>query len=93
MNGIQIDHISDTETDLNNFLGDCTPTQIKVLCFNWYANSLTGILGKFYVNSLSKVVAAATKEVYFRCIDFSAEDLQTIVKAACNTERLIFRFC
>ena len=35
----------------------------------------------------------STKEVYFNCIDFSAQDLQTVVKAARNAERIVFDFC
>ena len=91
--GIRIEHISDADTDLSSFLCDCTPTRLNLLAVNYWAISYTGIKSKFYVDSFSRAAASTTKEVYFQCIDFSAEDLQTIVRAARNAERIVFRFC
>ena len=93
LNGIRIDNISDADADLASFLSDCTPARLKLLVVNYPANNGTGIKSKFYVNAFSKAAARMTKEVYFQCIDFSAEDLQTIVRAARNAERIVFHFC
>ena len=38
-------------------------------------------------------MASATKEIYFHWIDFRMEDLQSIIKAACKTERIVFNWC
>ena len=93
LKGIRIDKISDTDADLASFLSDCTPTSLKLLAVNCSINSYTGIKSKFYVDLFSQAAARTTKEVYFNCIDFSAEDLQTVVRAAHNAERIVLSFC
>ena len=95
LNGIWVDEISDVDADadLASFLCDCTPTRLNLLVVNFYINSFTWIKSKFYVDALSRAAARTTKEVYFVYIDFSAEDLQTVVRAAHNTERIMFCSC
>ena len=93
LNGIQINRISDADADLASFLSNCTPSQLKLLWVNWPLKSTTGIKSKFYIDAFSRAAARTTKEVYFQCIDFSAEDLQTVVRAARNAERIVFDFC
>ena len=48
---------------------------------------------KFYMRSLPKLVSATTEEVYLRCLEFSEAELEQIVRASCNAERLIFQSC
>ena len=93
LNGIRIDKISDSDADLASFLIDCTPSRLQLLAVNYSQISNTGIKSKFYVDAFSEAVRRTTKEVYFNCIDFSAEDLQTVVRAARNAERIVFNFC
>ena len=45
------------------------------------------------MRSLPKFVNATTKEVYLRCLEFSEAELEQIVRASCNAERLIFEGC
>ena len=92
LNGIRVENISDEDADLASFLSDCTPAKLKLLAVNWYSNSFIGIKSKFYVDAFSGAAARTAKEVYFFCIDFSAEDLQTVVRAAHNAERIVFHF-
>ena len=91
--GIRIDHISDADADLASFLSKCTPARLELLAVNYYVNSPTGIKSKFYVDAFSEAAARTTKEVFFNCIDFSAEDLQNVVRAARNAERIMFNNC
>ena len=93
LNGIRVDYISDTDAYLANFFSKCTPARLKLLWVNYFANRTTGIKSKFYIDAFSRVARRATKEVYYNCIDFSAKDLQTVVRAACNAERIVFHFC
>ena len=90
---IQISCISDADADLASFLSDCTPVRLKMLWVNYWANNITAIKSKFYVNAFLGAATRTTKEVYFGCIDFSAEVLQTVVRAARNAERIVFCFC
>ena len=91
--GIQISCISDADADLASFLSDCTPVRLNMLWVNYWANNLTAIRSKFYVDAFSGAAARTTKEIYFGCIDFSAKDLQTFVRASRNAERIVFYFC
>ena len=93
LKGIMVDKISDADADLASFFNVCTPARLKLLWVNYFVNSYTGIKSKFYVDALSGTAARTTKEVYFKCIDFSAEDLQTVVRAAHNAERIVLDFC
>ena len=93
LSGIRIDYISDEDIHFANFLSKCTPEHLKLLAVNYCTKSKTGIKSKFYVDEFSKAAARTAKEVYFSCIDFSAEDLETVVKAAHNAERIVFHFC
>ena len=93
LNKIQINYISDADANIASFLNDCTPAHLRLLAVNWYSNNNTGIKSEFYINSLLKAVSKVTKEVYFWCFDFSTINLEQIIKAAHNSERLVFRFC
>ena len=93
LNGIQINYISDADADLVSFLSDSTPARLKLLAVNWDRISITGIKSKFYVDAFSEAAARTTKEVFFTFIDFTAEDLQTVVRAARNVERIVFWLC
>ena len=90
---VQIGSISDSNTDVNNFLNDWVPTQLKLFRFNWTSVSDARVKAKFYMESLSKIVSVTTKEVYLKCLEFNDAELEKIVKASCNTKRLIFEEC
>ena len=90
---ILINNISDEDAELSSFLSYCIPTQLELLNVNCLTNSKAWIKSEFYVDAFSGAAARTTKEVYFTFINFSAEDLQTIVRAAHKTERIIFNSC
>ena len=90
---IQICNISDSDSDLVNSFLNWTPSHLKILYIYHYAPSGTPIKYKLDINSLSKAVAAVTKEVYISCFEFSAADLQQLIRAACNAERIVFYLC
>ena len=90
---IKIDNVSDSDADLSCFLSNCTPNQFKYLCINYSTTAGTLIKSKIDINSLSKTVAAVTKEIHIRLYEFSAADLQQFIRAACNTERIIIQRC
>ena len=93
LKGIGVDYISNADADLASFFSNCTPARLKLLNVNWLTKSATEIKSKSYVDAFSGAAARTTREVYFTCIAFSAEDLQTVVRAACNTERIVFNYC
>ena len=90
---IEIDDMLDADADLASFLSECTPARIENLTVNNYSKIFTGIKSNFYINAFSETTARAVKIIFFRYIDFSAEDLQTIVRAAHNAEEIKFNCC
>ena len=90
---IRIDYVSDSDTYLSDFFENCTPNQFKFLCINYYSVAETSVKSKIDIKSLSKAVAAVSKEVFIRMYEFSAADLQQFVRAACKAERIIIHRC
>ena len=93
INEIQISHLRDGNVKLNKFLRNCAPSTLDMLAINNYSTVEIGIKSKFYIRSLSKVATIPTKIIYFNCIDFREKDLQLIIRAAHNTERIMFNYC
>ena len=87
---IEVNNISDSDTDLVNSFLNSTPDRLKILCIDHDSPGGTPVKYKLDINSLSKAVAAVTKEVYISCFEFSAADLQQLIRAACNAERIVF---
>ena len=90
---IEIDDMLDADADLAIFLNECTPARIDDFFVNNYSKIFTGIKSKFYINAFSETAVRTVKTIFFRYIDFSAEDLQTIVRAAHNAEEIKFNCC
>ena len=93
LNSIEINDMLDADADLASFLSECTPAWIENFAVNNYSKIFTGIKSNFYINAFSEIAARAVKIIFFRYIDFSAEDLQTIVRAAHNAEEITFSYC
>ena len=90
---IQIFCYSDSERDLVNSFLNWTPNHLKILYIQNYALNGIPIKYKLNINSLSKAVAAVTREVFISFFGFSAADLQQLIRAAWNAERIVFDFC
>ena len=93
LNGLNIEYNSNVDADLISFLRDCTPAHLRLFVIKCWRFHPEEINSKFFTESFSKIAARISKEVFFFSILFNAKDFQTIVKAACNTERIMFRYC
>ena len=90
---IQIINISDLDTDLVDSFLKWIPDRLKILYIGHNAPEGTPVNYKLDINSLSKAVVAVTREVYISCFEFSAADLQQLIRAACNAERIVLYLC
>ena len=92
LKGIQINYILDANADFEiaRFIRDYISNHLSLLAINWDRNYYCGINSKLYINAFSKAVSKISKEIFFACFVFNANDLQSIVKAAHNIERIIF---
>ena len=90
---IRINKISNSETDLVNSFLNWIPNHLKILYISHKALRGIPVKYKLDINSLSKAVAVVTKEVFIESFEFSAADLQQLIRAACNAERIVFCYC
>ena len=100
---LQFKMFSNKDADLVSFLDYFKPTQLKFFSFGCdpIESDLVMFSGlipsttkdKFYMQSLPKFVNATTEEVYLNYLEFSEAELEQIVRASCNAERLIFQSC
>ena len=93
INGIRIDCISEEDEKIVNFLNICTPSRLRLLAINCLTSNSIGIKSKFYIDAFSEVAARTSKQVYFTWITFNNKELQAIVRAARNTEDIVFNCC
>ena len=93
LQGIEINYISNADADLVSFLSLWMPARLQKLKVNYVESCRTGIKSKFYVKAFAEAAARTTEEVFFKCINFRTKDLQTVVRAAHNAERIVFDFC
>ena len=87
-----IDNITDGDADLNSFLGNWTPDQLELFWLNHNYFGDAGVKTDFYIDALCKTLKAVTNEVYIECLKLTASDLEQIVKASSNSERLVIRY-
>ena len=90
---IKIYNFSDSESDLVDSFLNWTPNHLKDFYIHYIFTPGSPIKYKLDINSLSKAVAAVTEQVYIRYFEFSAADLQQLIRAACNAEQIIICWC
>ena len=91
---ITISDLNDSDSNLNLFLSNWVPQNLTLLWINY-----PGIDWKkttkmnFYLSSLTTCLKKVTKEIFLNVFDMDESDLETVVKASCNSERLVLFWC
>ena len=91
---IWISCLNDSDSNLNLFLSNWVPQNltylsIYYLCIDCYKPTKMN----FYLSSLTTCLKKVTKEIYLRVFEMDESDLEAVVKASCNSERLVLRRC
>ena len=86
---IWIDRILERNKELNSFFQNWVLSKIDLLAVNYLPNTETGIKMDFYIDSISKAMKSVQKEIYLECFEIKESELEQIIKAASNWERLI----
>ena len=89
---IRIDCISDGNKELNSFFQKWAPSKLDLFSVNYPSNTSTGIKMDFYIDSISKAMKSASKEIYLSCFEIKEPELEQIIESASNWERLILRY-
>ena len=93
---IRLESIPKEDAILNSFLLNCSPDQLQMFCFNRVESkkhNVERVMADFYVDALSKALKAVSKEVSIENLLLTESNLEQIVKASFNSEKLIFKSC
>ena len=87
---IAITQLNGSDSNLNLFLSNWIPQNLTFLWINYPVvdwNKPTKM--NFYSSSLTTSLKKVTKEIFLRLFEMDESDLETVVKASCNSERLV----
>ena len=91
---IKISHLNDSDSNLNLFLSNCVPQNLTYITINYppiYYRKTTKM--NFYSSSLTTCLKKVTKEIFLELFEMDESDLEAVVKASCNSERLVLFCC
>ena len=91
---IAIIYLNGSDSNLNLFLSNWVPQNLTYLSINDpYIDYYKPTKMSFYLSSLTASLKKVTKEIFLAYFDMDESDLETVVKASCNSERLVLKFC
>ena len=91
---IKISHLKRSYSNLNLFLSNWVPQNLTYLSINYPYNDWNKPTKmSFYLNSLTTSLKKVTKEIFLNVFSMNESDLESVVKASCNSERLVLRWC
>ena len=87
---IWISRLNGSDSNLNLFLSNWVPQNLTFLNINYpYIDWHKTTKMSFYLNSLTASLKKVTKEIFLELFEMGESDLETVVKASCNSERLV----
>ena len=91
---IWISHLNGNDSNLNLFLSNWVPQNLAYLSIGYPCIDGTKTTKmSFYLNPLSTCLKKVTKEIFLRRFEMDESDLEAVVKASCNSERLVLSWC
>ena len=91
---IAINRLNGNDSNLNLFLSNWVPQNLTFLSINnpWIDGKLTAKMS-FYSSSLTTSLKKVTKEIFLQLFEMDESDLESVIKASCNSERLVLYWC
>ena len=91
---IAITRLNGSDFNLNLFLSNWVPQNLTYLSVNFpdIGNTKPTKMS-FYLNSLTTYLKKVTKEIFLNAFEMDEYDLETILNASSNSERLVLRYC
>ena len=88
-----INNILENDSDLASFLSNSVPNKLDLFWLNnTYISDEISIKIDFYIDSLWEAIKGVSKEIYIENLEVGEKDLEKIIKASCNWERLVIRW-
>ena len=90
---LTISDLRDNDSNLNLFLLNWVPQNLTYLSINYpYFDGNNPTKMSFYLSSLTTCLKKVTKEIFLQLFDMDESNLETVVKASCNSERLVLYY-
>ena len=90
---ITISYLNGSVSNLNLFLSNWVPQNLTFLSINYpLIDGSKPTKMSFYLSSLTTCLKKVTKEIFLQLFEIGESDLETVVKASCNSERLILNY-
>ena len=90
---IRISYLNGSDSNLNLFLSNWVPQNLTLLWINYPPiNYIKPTKMNFYLNSLTTCLKKVMKEIYLYLFEMDESDLESVVKASCNSERLVLSY-
>ena len=91
---IAISRLNGSDSNLSLFLSNWVPQNLTFFsinypCIDWKKTTKMN----FYSNSLTTSLKKVTKEIFLSVFEMDESDLEAVVKASCNSERLVLYDC
>ena len=91
---IWISCLNGSDSSLNLFLSNWVPQNLTYLWIGYpYIDWNNTTKMSFYSSSLATCLKKVTKEIFLQLFEMDESDLETVVKASCNSERLVLCWC
>ena len=87
---VWFDRIPETNADLLHFLKHSAPNRTKIFVFGYNMSRLMKI--DYYLDGLDTALKGVTKEAFANRWSYSKQSLERVVKASCNSSRLIISY-
>ena len=81
------------DADLRSLLNIWTPDQLEYISLKISEFDDESVKADFYIDSLCNTFRTVTREVYIEWLELTASDLERIVKASSNSEKLVIKYC
>ena len=91
---IAITHLNGSDSNLNLFLANWVPQNLTYLWVNYpFIDFHKPTKMSFYLSSLTTSLKKVTKEIFLELFEMDESDLEAVVKASFNSERLVLYYC
>ena len=91
---IWISYLNGSDSNLNLFLSNWVPQNLAFLSINYpFIDWRKPTKMSFYSHSLTTCLKKVTKEIFIKLFEMDESDLESVVKASCNSERLVLLWC
>ena len=88
---VSIDRLEDNRFYIKEFFHKSLPQSLQLLNLNFEPDQRINM--KYYLKDLLSCISIVSKEIYLTFFDMNQDEFSTIIRAARNSQRLVFNQC